>query len=80
MICAEVDHRCMTSSAAPITIRRATGDDARALHRLAALDSRRLPAGPHLIARQHAHGLVVETSLVADAPLHYRRVPDFLHP
>jgi hypothetical protein len=45
-----VDHGCMTSSDAPLTIRRATDEDARALHRLAALDSRRLPAGPHLIA------------------------------
>jgi hypothetical protein len=42
----------MTSSPAtsPITIRRATDDDARALDRLARLDSQRLPAGPHLIA------------------------------
>jgi hypothetical protein len=40
----------MTSSTAPITIRRATDDDARALRRLAALDSQRLSAGPHLIA------------------------------
>lgn len=36
--------------------------------------------GPHLTARQYARGLVVEASLVADAPLHYRRLPDFLHP
>ena len=40
----------MTSSPAPITIRRATDDDARALDRLARLDSQRLPAGPHLLA------------------------------
>ena len=41
----------MTSTASsPITIRRATDDDARALDRLARLDSQRLPAGPHLIA------------------------------
>jgi hypothetical protein len=40
----------MTSTSSPITIRRATDDDARALDRLARLDSRRLPAGPHLIA------------------------------
>jgi hypothetical protein len=40
----------MTSSASPITIRRATDEDARALDRLARLDSRRLPAGPHLVA------------------------------
>lgn len=38
------------SSSAPITIRRATDDDARALDRLARLDSQRLPAGPHLLA------------------------------
>jgi len=37
-------------------------------------------AGPHLIASPHARGLVVESSLVADAPLHYRRVSSFLHP
>jgi hypothetical protein len=40
----------MTSSTSPITIRRATDEDARALDRLARLDSQRLPAGPHLIA------------------------------
>ncbi|HMJ36141.1 MAG TPA: hypothetical protein VK501_19720 [Baekduia sp.] len=40
----------MTSSTAPITIRRATADDAAALERLARLDSQRLPAGPHLVA------------------------------
>ena len=40
----------MTSTSSPITIRRATDDDARSLDRLARLDSRRLPAGPHLIA------------------------------
>jgi hypothetical protein len=40
----------MTSSTAPITIRRATPDDAAALERLARLDSQRLPAGPHLVA------------------------------
>jgi hypothetical protein len=40
----------MTSSTAPITIRRATADDAVALERLARLDSQRLPAGPHLVA------------------------------
>jgi hypothetical protein len=44
-------HVPMTSTASsPITIRRATDDDARALDRLARLDSQRLPAGPHLIA------------------------------
>jgi hypothetical protein len=40
----------MTSSSAPITIRRATPDDAAALERLARLDSQRVPAGPHLVA------------------------------
>jgi hypothetical protein len=40
----------MTSSTSPITIRRATDEDARALDRLARLDSQRLPAGPHLVA------------------------------
>src|SRR4051812_5283832 len=40
----------MTSTAEPITIRRATDDDARALDRLARLDSQRLPRGPHLVA------------------------------
>jgi hypothetical protein len=40
----------MTPDLSPITIRRATEDDAKALDRLARLDSRRLPAGPHLIA------------------------------
>ncbi len=39
-----------SSSTSPITIRRASDDDARALDRLARLDSRRLPAGPHLVA------------------------------
>ena len=40
----------MTSSPLPITIRRATDDDARELDRLARLDSQRLPLGPHLVA------------------------------
>jgi hypothetical protein len=44
------DHVGMTSSPAPITIRRATDDDAAALERLARLDSQHLPAGPHLVA------------------------------
>jgi hypothetical protein len=43
-------HDAMTSSTAPITIRRATDDDAAALERLARLDSQHLPAGPHLVA------------------------------
>ncbi|MCZ4492927.1 MAG: hypothetical protein QOH30_2609 [Baekduia sp.] len=44
------DHVGMTSSPSPITIRRATDDDAAALERLARLDSQHLPAGPHLVA------------------------------
>jgi hypothetical protein len=42
----------MTSSPAaqPITIRRATPADLRALDRLASLDSQRLTPGPHLVA------------------------------
>jgi hypothetical protein len=40
----------MTSSPDPITIRRATPGDLRALGRLASLDSQRLTAGPHLVA------------------------------
>jgi hypothetical protein len=40
----------MASTIDTITIRRATGDDARALDRLARLDSQRLPRGPHLVA------------------------------
>jgi hypothetical protein len=31
-------------------------------------------AGPHLVAHQHDGGLIIGTSLVADAPLRYRRV------
>jgi hypothetical protein len=51
MILLEADHGPMTSSStSPITIRRATDDDAKALNRLARLDSQRLPAGPHLLA------------------------------
>jgi hypothetical protein len=51
MILPEAHHGAMTSSStSPITIRRATDDDAKALDRLARLDSQRLPAGPHLIA------------------------------
>jgi hypothetical protein len=34
----------------PVTLRLANGSDASALARLAQLDSRRLPPGPHLIA------------------------------
>ena len=52
----------MTSTATPITIRRATDDDARALDRLASLDSQRLTAGPHLVA-------LADDRLVAGASL-----------
>jgi hypothetical protein len=48
-----------SSSTSPITIRRASDDDARALDRLARLDSQRLPAGPHLMA------LIDETPVAA---------------
>src|SRR3954453_17410346 len=44
------DHVGMTSSTAPITIRRATDDDAAALDPLPRLDSQPLPPGPHLVA------------------------------
>jgi hypothetical protein len=51
MIRGRADHEGMTSSStSPITIRRAADADARALDRLARLDSQRLPAGPHLMA------------------------------
>jgi hypothetical protein len=36
----------------PITVRLAAGDDFEALQRLAELDCRRLPPGPHLIAER----------------------------
>ncbi|HEY3193189.1 MAG TPA: hypothetical protein VGJ61_10415 [Solirubrobacterales bacterium] len=36
----------------PTTVRLAAGDDFVALERLAALDSRRLPPGPHLVAER----------------------------
>jgi hypothetical protein len=39
-----------TTASAPITIRRATDADARAVERLARLDSQRAPEGPHLVA------------------------------
>jgi hypothetical protein len=60
----------MTSSPAPITIRRATADDAAALDRLAGLDSQPLPAGPHLVAlagdRYVAAASLVDGRWVAD--------------
>jgi hypothetical protein len=40
----------MTSSSAPITIRRAAPSDLATLDRLARLDSQRLTPGPHLVA------------------------------
>ena len=53
----------MTSSSPdPITIRRATPDDAAALERLARLDSQRVPAGPHLVATSDGR-LVAAVSL-----------------
>jgi hypothetical protein len=50
MMADPADHGFMTSTSEPITIRRATEDDRRALDRLAGLDSQRLPTGPHLVA------------------------------
>jgi hypothetical protein len=47
------DHVFMTTaSTTSISLRRALASDAAALDRLAQLDSRRLPAGPHLIAER----------------------------
>ena len=46
MIRAEAHHDGMN----PLLIRPATASDSAALVRLAQLDSRRLPAGPHLLA------------------------------
>jgi hypothetical protein len=64
------DHVGMTSSTAPITIRRATDDDAAALERLARLDSQHLPAGPHLVAlacdRYVAAASLIDGRWVAD--------------
>jgi hypothetical protein len=47
-----VDHDCMTTADTAIVLRRAVPADAAALGRLATLDSRRLPAGPHLVAER----------------------------
>jgi hypothetical protein len=38
----------------PVTLRRAEGRDGDELRRLAALDSRRLPPGPYLVAERDA--------------------------
>jgi hypothetical protein len=46
------DHVYMTTDDTAISLRRAVPSDAEALHRLAQLDSRRLPAGPHLVAER----------------------------
>jgi hypothetical protein len=70
LILGTADHGFMTSPTAPITIRRATDDDAAALDRLARLDSQRLPAGPHLVAlsgdRYVAAASLVDGRWVAD--------------
>lgn len=42
----------MTTNDTAIVLRRAASADAAALDRLANLDSRRLPAGPHLVAER----------------------------
>jgi hypothetical protein len=42
----------MTTDDTAIVLRRAVPTDAAALDRLAQLDSRRLPAGPHLVAER----------------------------
>src|SRR4051794_13320830 len=58
----------MTSTAAqPITIRRATPADLRALDRLARLDSQRLTPGPHLVA-------LADDRILASVDLHDGRV------
>ena len=63
MILARRDHLAMTPSPhTTITIRRADGADAVAIERLAHLDSRPVPHGPHLVA-------VVDDRLVAAASL-----------
>jgi hypothetical protein len=46
------DHMCMTTNDTTISLRNAVPADASALDRLAQLDSRRLPAGPHLVAER----------------------------
>jgi hypothetical protein len=47
------DHRYMTTaSSSAIVLRRAVPADATALDRLAQLDSKRLPSGPHLVAER----------------------------
>lgn len=51
-IAALADHDCMTTDDSAIVLRRAVAADAADLERLAQLDSRRLPAGPHLVAER----------------------------
>jgi hypothetical protein len=47
------DHQCMTThSSSSIVLRVAAPADAAALRRLAQLDSKRLPAGDHLVAER----------------------------
>jgi hypothetical protein len=53
----------------PVTLRLAAAGDAPALERLAALDSRRLPPGPHLVAERDGIAAALSLStheLVAD--------------
>ncbi len=50
----------------PLVLRAATAADAAALDRLAALDSRPLPAGPHLVAESGGR-LVAATGPDGDA-------------
>jgi hypothetical protein len=52
-IAAVYDHMPMTTaSSSSISLRRAVSADDAALHRLAQLDSQRLPAGTHLVAER----------------------------
>jgi hypothetical protein len=66
MIALRAHHDGMDS----LVIRAATASDSAALQRLAALDSRRLPAGPHLLAELDGRVVValsrVNGSVVAD--------------
>jgi hypothetical protein len=67
---ARVEHEAMTATQQPLTIRVATVADAAELRELALLDSRRLPAGPHLVAEvgdriRAAYSLTTDT-VVAD--------------
>lgn len=60
----------MTPSQQSLTIRYAADSDAPALRELAQLDSRRLPAGPHLVAeiddRIRAVYSITTTTAIAD--------------